>query len=128
MDFSKELEDLFSELNANPYLRLSPAKIGQPGNVKADLDWLDGNRLIFRNDFKGGLNSSAFDLFVNNTKALLDKHLGHSNWVEDAGENPKGTAEAWSREGYTDQLYSDQLRTQVGLAVKVGENCRLALI
>ena len=120
MDFSKELEDLFSELNANPYLRLSPAKIGESGNVKADLDWLDGNRLIFRNDFNKELNLATIDLFINNTKALLDKHLGHFNWVEDMGESPEGLVEAYSRhtEGWT----------QVGLAVKVGENCRLVLI
>lgn len=126
MDFSKELEDLFSELNANPYLRLSPAKIGQPGNVKSKEDWLDNNCsvLVFRNSFMGDLDPSGLDVFVTNTKALLDKHLGHCNWIEDAGENPKGTAEAWSRHS----LDSNQLWTQVGLCVTVGENCRPALI
>ena len=128
MTLTKELENLFSELNSNPHLYLSLVKRGQLENVQAGIDWLEGNRLVFRSNLKGSQDTSAIDLLVKSTKALLDKHLGHFNWVENIGENPGGTAEAWSREGYTDELYIDQLWTQVGLAVKVGENCRLALI
>lgn len=118
MSLTKELEALFSELTTNPYLHLSPCKGEQSGNVQADSSWLEGNRLVFRSDLKGNLDSSTVDLFIKNTKSLLDKYLGHSNWIEDIGENPKGTPEAWSKQNGT--------RTQIGLTVTVGENCRVA--
>ena len=120
MTLSEKLENLFSELNAYPFIYLSPARLGKSGNVKADMDWLDDNRLIFRSNLKGVLDSSEVDVFVKNTKALLNIHIGHFNWIEDIGENPEGTAKVLTRQG----VYLDQVWTQIGLAVIVGENCR----
>lgn len=119
MTLTKELENLFSELNSNPHLYLSLVKRGQLENVQAGIDWLEGNRLVFRSNLKGSQDTSAIDLLVKSTKALLDKHLGHFNWVENIGENPGGTAEAWSRQ--------NSMWTQIGLAVTVGEKCRVAV-
>ena len=124
MPLTKQIEDLFSELNANPSPYLQPAKGGKSGNVKADQNWLDGNRLVFRSAILKVLDCYQTDSLIKNTTDLLDKNLGHSNWIEDIGENREGTAEAYTR------LYKDldlnKFWTQVGLTVTVGENCRVA--